>query len=302
MPSPLPASFSLLQSVILGLEIFLYCGGIGACAWSAWLTWRGLLPRRLSPWQADVTDFALGFLAVAAGAVGGQFALAWVGSRLTADPDLQLLIGGSGFQAGMLAGAVLAGVLIRRRIAEEAIAGEAIPAEATEMAAAGNRCGSIGGMLRAAAQGVITLVAAIPLVGLSSFAWEAVLEASGHAIAKQDLVRIFAKGGSPLLVVAMTFFAVVVAPLTEELVFRAGLFRFLHRRMAPWAAMLVTSVVFASLHNMNVAALVPLCVLGMVLAFAYERTGNILVPVIAHALFNLNTIILLLAGLGPPSP
>ncbi|MDR1279800.1 MAG: CPBP family intramembrane metalloprotease [Opitutaceae bacterium] len=303
MPSPLPASFSLLQSVIFGLEIFLYCCGIGACAGCGWLVGRGLLPRRLAPWQADVTDFALGFLLVAAGAIGGELVLAGVGSRFTGDPDLQLLIGGAGFQAGMLAGVVLAAALIRRRIAEvaSAAAGVAVPAAVGEIAAAGKRGSCSGGVARAVAQGVVTLAAAIPLVGLSSFAWEAVLKASGHAFAEQDLVSIFTRGGGPLLVAAMTFFAVVVAPLTEEIVFRAGLFRFLHRRMAPWVAMLVTSAAFASLH-MNVAAFVPLCVLGMVLAFAYERTGNILVPVVAHALFNLNTIILLLAGLGSPSP
>ena len=33
------------------------------------------------------------------------------------------------------------------------------------------------------------------------------------------------------------------------------------------------------------------------LALAYERVGHPLVPIVAHALFNLNTLILLLAGL-----
>jgi uncharacterized protein len=37
-------------------------------------------------------------------------------------------------------------------------------------------------------------------------------------------------------------------------------------------------------------------VLGVAFALAYERTGRILVPIIGHALFNLNTILLLLAG------
>jgi len=36
--------------------------------------------------------------------------------------------------------------------------------------------------------------------------------------------------------------------------------------------------------------------LAIVLSFAYERTGRIAVPIIAHALFNLNTMLLLWAG------
>ena len=41
----------------------------------------------------------------------------------------------------------------------------------------------------------------------------------------------------------------------------------------------------------------PLFVLGVVFSLAYERTGRILVTVIAHGLFNLNTIIVLLSGI-----
>ena len=37
-------------------------------------------------------------------------------------------------------------------------------------------------------------------------------------------------------------------------------------------------------------------VLGVVLALAYERTGRISVPIIAHGLFNLNSAIMILAG------
>jgi membrane protease YdiL (CAAX protease family) len=37
----------------------------------------------------------------------------------------------------------------------------------------------------------------------------------------------------------------------------------------------------------------------VIFSLAYERTGRIAVPIIAHGLFNLNTIILILAGVGP---
>ena len=36
--------------------------------------------------------------------------------------------------------------------------------------------------------------------------------------------------------------------------------------------------------------------LAIVFALAYERTGKILVPMIAHGLFNLNTVLLVFAG------
>ena len=41
-----------------------------------------------------------------------------------------------------------------------------------------------------------------------------------------------------------------------------------------------------------------MAVLGIIFSLAYERTGRITVPIIAHGLFNLNTIVLILSGIG----
>ncbi|MFA5056810.1 MAG: CPBP family intramembrane glutamic endopeptidase, partial [Opitutaceae bacterium] len=48
----------------------------------------------------------------------------------------------------------------------------------------------------------------------------------------------------------------------------------------------------------NWVSFLPLCVLGVIFAMAYERTGRIAVPMLAHALFNLNTLLLVLSGIG----
>ena len=54
----------------------------------------------------------------------------------------------------------------------------------------------------------------------------------------------------------------------------------------------ITALLFTLAHA-NVLALLPLFLLGMLLARAYERSGNIWVPIGLHALFNLNNIVLL---------
>jgi membrane protease YdiL (CAAX protease family) len=41
-----------------------------------------------------------------------------------------------------------------------------------------------------------------------------------------------------------------------------------------------------------------LFVLGLLFAAAYERTGRVAVPMLAHAFFNLNTLLLVLSGVG----
>lgn len=37
--------------------------------------------------------------------------------------------------------------------------------------------------------------------------------------------------------------------------------------------------------------------LAVIFSLAYERTGHIGTPIVAHALFNLNTVLLILSGI-----
>lgn len=79
--------------------------------------------------------------------------------------------------------------------------------------------------------------------------------------------------------------AVLLAPITEEVLFRGILYpaikQFGYPRLALWG----TSLLFAAVHT-NVVTFVPLVVLALVLTLLYERTDNLLAPVAAHVLFN----------------
>jgi len=141
-----------------------------------------------------------------------------------------------------------------------------------------------------------TLVIALPLLALVSFGWNALLRAVGLPDDPQDLLAIFSSAHSPWLLAAMLFVACVLAPVNEELLFRGAIFRFCRQRFGRATALLVSGVLFGALHA-NWAGFVPLTLLGMLLALAYERTGDIRVSIVAHGLFNLNTTLIVLAGL-----
>mgnify|MGYP002382398304 CR=1 FL=1 len=81
------------------------------------------------------------------------------------------------------------------------------------------------------------------------------------------------------LVIAL--FAVVLAPVVEELVFRGILFPALRDAGWPRAAMAVASLGFGLIHG-NAAAFLPLSALGGFLAWLYLRTGNLWAPILAH--------------------
>ena len=82
------------------------------------------------------------------------------------------------------------------------------------------------------------------------------------------------------------FAAVVLAPVIEELLFRGILVPFFRDRgwfrMAIWG----TAVIFG-LSHFNKISFIPLTLFGALLAWVYVRSGNLLVPIATHCLFNL---------------
>lgn len=98
-------------------------------------------------------------------------------------------------------------------------------------------------------------------------------------------------------------FAVVLAPLLEEMVFRGVLQTSLLRLMGGrrWAAIGAASLVFGLVHWWVVPwhGLIPLVLVGVVWGYAYERTGSLLVAVVGHAVFNALNVAVAVLTLGP---
>jgi membrane protease YdiL (CAAX protease family) len=137
----------------------------------------------------------------------------------------------------------------------------------------------------------------MPLAGGAAIVWERLLQTMGLPTERQELVDMFLQSRSPALLGFLIALALVVAPIAEELVFRVGIFRFLRTRTPRWVALGVSAGLFALLHGNWMGAL-PLFLLGLVFAISYERTGRMAVPMLAHALFNLNSLLLVLSGAG----
>lgn len=106
---------------------------------------------------------------------------------------------------------------------------------------------------------------------------------------KQELIQYFSdavRNHDRRAVYYMFITATVVAPLTEELVFRGYLYGILKRYMGPRAGLLLTAALFAGVHQ-TPAVMPGLFLLAVCLTLAYEFTGSILVNMCMHSLFNL---------------
>jgi hypothetical protein len=79
--------------------------------------------------------------------------------------------------------------------------------------------------------------------------------------------------------------AVIIAPIAEEIVFRGYLYKAFRDRFKPWYAIIMSAALFSAIHLEPLAA-VPLFVIGVVLAYVYEKTDNLMAPIALHMLNN----------------
>jgi membrane protease YdiL (CAAX protease family) len=167
-----------------------------------------------------------------------------------------------GFQGGMLAGVAVYHVCFNRTPARGPLA------DRSTLAAGG-----------------ATFLMSLPVVLVVGLLWTGLVKLCGLPVEPQEAVSLFRKNPSPLLLVTMVILAAGVAPVTEEFIFRAGVFRYVRTRVPRWAALLLPACLFAAMHN-HLPSFGPLAALGVIFSLAYERTGRIGTAIVAHAMFN----------------
>ena len=271
----MPSDYS---AVIISVELLLILSG-------CYLLWKyGLnktareqasAAKQVFPeWEISLTSFLLFIWMIFCGGLLGQSLLSLFINREEMSNADTLVTAGAAFHGGMLLGIILFKYFFDR-----------LPTRNPQACS----------WFRKITLGFITVLIVLPSLTAVGLVWQQSLEWMGVSIDQQDLVGIFADEDSPALLILMTLLAITLAPVTEELIFRGGIFRFMRTRTPRWVALLVPALLFGALHA-NLASFVPLVALGIILSLAYERTGSIVVPIVAHGLFNLHTIALILSG------
>jgi membrane protease YdiL (CAAX protease family) len=92
------------------------------------------------------------------------------------------------------------------------------------------------------------------------------------------------KNGNPAVFASIAFAAIIVAPLTEEIMFRFVFFESL-RALEVRLPTVITALTFAMLHNLLIQIPV-LLVLGIVLQYVRRQYRSMWAPIALHACFN----------------
>ena len=149
------------------------------------------------------------------------------------------------------------------------------------------------GWVRVMSDAFIRLLRAWPALLAISFISSQVL--SGYP--KQESVQKLAEMQSLTEVFNIACYALVVAPILEEFLFRGILFRAMKGSFGVGPAVVISSILFGLVHQ-NVLSFVPLTFLGIILSLSYERTGDLRTCIFIHAFFNGFMVFSILVGHG----
>ncbi len=109
---------------------------------------------------------------------------------------------------------------------------------------------------------------------------------------QHSLLRLLGKTLDGRVIALLAFTAVVVAPLSEELLFRVTLQGWLTSKIGGSGAVPIVSLLFAAIHGWRDGlALLPL---ALVLGYVYDRRHDFVAVVVTHGLFNAANLILML--------
>lgn len=86
--------------------------------------------------------------------------------------------------------------------------------------------------------------------------------------------------------IILEFIAVAIcAPVVEEIVFRGLCYGSMRKFMSPSAAAIISAVIFGIAHG-NIISFVYTSILGLLMAYLYEKSGSLFVPMVLHFGFN----------------
>jgi membrane protease YdiL (CAAX protease family) len=140
--------------------------------------------------------------------------------------------------------------------------------------------------LRALSTGAILLFFAYPLILWGDIITQRLF---GGGSSRQNVVEFFSGSRTIEQRMMIIVFAIAVAPVIEEFLFRFFLYNVIKHYLGRLVGIMFSAVLFAAAHA-HFPSFVPLLILGSCFAIAYEWSGSILVAMTMHSLFNSLTL------------
>ncbi len=108
----------------------------------------------------------------------------------------------------------------------------------------------------------------------------------------QPIVQVFFEENKTGVLLSVALFAALFGPVAEEIFFRGFMYPAIKKKAGKFCALMISSAIFAGLH-MHIVGFAPIMVLGLLLAYIYEKTGSLTSAITVHVLHNMAMLALI---------
>ena len=137
--------------------------------------------------------------------------------------------------------------------------------------------------------GITGYITAVPVIFIIMVLTLLVIRLINYEPPVQPIVELFMEEKEPAVLGVSILFAAICGPVTEEIFFRGFMYSAMKKKMGILWSILITSALFSLMHTHPVGFL-PIMVLGILLAYLYEKTGSIIPSITVHIIHNVGTV------------
>lgn len=145
------------------------------------------------------------------------------------------------------------------------------------------------GWLRDGRRGLLAYLALAPALTVVMLAVIGIAARLRYSPPPEPVLGLFLNESRWPVLAGASLFVCLLGPLVEETVFRGVLYAALRRRWSMRWGIIVSGGCFAALHT-NPVGLLPIWLLGGVLAYLYETTGSLVPSITLHVVHNTTLI------------
>lgn len=150
---------------------------------------------------------------------------------------------------------------------------------------------SFKNFLRNVFYGIVGYIAALPVLVVVLIITVIVTNLIKYTPQRQPVVELFLKEKNMTFLFYTSLFAAMVGPVVEELFFRGFMYTALRKYTGVFWSTVATAALFSTLHA-HVVGTLPIFILGILLAYLYEKTGTIISSITVHVIHNLSMVVL----------
>lgn len=142
------------------------------------------------------------------------------------------------------------------------------------------------GFFREVGIGMVTYFGILPIFGMVVVVLFAIAQMLHYEPPPHPLMNVFLERKQSILLMGTSLFlATVIGPVLEEIFFRGFCYPILKKRWGKWSGIILSAVFFAGIHHSSFVFW-PIFILGIALAFLYEKRGSLIACMSLHVIHN----------------